>query len=45
MVKLVLSQRIRDEFSDYAIKVFNDDKLWNDLRSNLLKIKRAENLE
>jgi glycosyltransferase involved in cell wall biosynthesis len=28
-----------DEFSDYAINVFNDDKLWNYLRSNLLKIR------
>jgi glycosyltransferase involved in cell wall biosynthesis len=28
-----------DEFSQYAINIFKDDKLWNDLRSNLLNMR------
>ena len=34
-----------NEFSQYALNVFKDDKLWNDLRLNLLNLRGKKTWE
>ena len=34
-----------NEFSQYALNIFNDDKLWNDLRLNLLNLRGKKTWE
>ena len=32
-----------NEFSNYALDIFNDDNLWKDLRSNLINMRGEKN--
>ena len=33
------------QFANYAIELFKNDKLWNDIRSNLIKLRGSKNWE
>ena len=33
------------QFANYTIELFKNDKLWNDIRSNLIKLRGSKNWE